>query len=308
MTSPDPSLLRFRQQALADGFSDAELARLLRSGRWARLRRGAYLPGAPPPDLVARHLLLVHAATRALRRPAVVSHQSAAVLLGLPLWNVRLAQVHITRPPGASTDVRRSLRCHVGRLKDDDVVTVDGIRCTGPVRTVLDLARSLRFESAVVATDAALHRRSIGHDELRTRLFDLAGLPGSRAAARVVAFADGRSESVGESRSRVLLHAGGLTPTVLQLPIRSSAGAFLGRVDFAWVKRRVVGEFDGRIKYGRLLRPGQDPGDAVFEEKRREDAIREEGWRVVRWTWGDLAVRGLVQQRVHRALERASLS
>jgi hypothetical protein len=66
----------------------------------------------------------------------------------------------------------------------------------------------------------------------------------------------------------------------------------------------VVGEFDGRVKYGRLLRPGQGPGDAVFEEKRREDAIRDEGWGVVRWTWGDLVVPERLDQRVRRALQR----
>ena len=49
-----------------------------------------------------------------------------------------------------------------------------------------------------------------------------------------------------------------------------------------------MGEFDGRIKYGRLLRPGQQAGDAVFEEKRREDAIRDEDWGVVRWVWSEL--------------------
>jgi hypothetical protein len=48
-----------------------------------------------------------------------------------------------------------------------------------------------------------------------------------------------------------------------------------------------VAEFDGRMKYGRLLRPGQEAGDAVFDEKRREDAIPDESWGVVRWTWGN---------------------
>src|SRR3712207_8138753 len=36
--------------------------------------------------------------------------------------------------------------------------------------------------------------------------------------------------------------------------------------------------FRSKVKYGRLLKPGQDPGDAVFEEKRREDAMRGEDW------------------------------
>ena len=58
--------------------------------------------------------------------------------------------------------------------------------------------------------------------------------------------------------------------------------------DFAWPEQRTVGEFDGKIKYGRLRKPGQTAGDVVFDEKLREDAIRAQGWEVVRWTWADL--------------------
>ena len=76
--------------------------------------------------------------------------------------------------------------------------------------------------------------------------------------------------------------------------------------DVAWEADRVVGEFDGRMKYGRLLRPGQDPGEAVFEEKRREDAIRDEGWDVVRWTWPDLKDAQRLGERVQRARSRGS--
>jgi len=65
------------------------------------------------------------------------------------------------------------------------------------------------------------------------------------------------------------------------------------------------GEFDGRIKYGRLLRPGQDAGDAVFAEKVREDAIRDTGLRVVRWVWHELDSLGDVVERVWRAFAAA---
>ena len=86
------------------------------------------------------------------------------------------------------------------------------------------------------------------------------------------------------------MHRWGLAPSALQFEVRRRSGGLVGRTDFAWEDRGVLGEFDGRVKYGRLLRPGQDPGDAVFEEKRREDAIRDEGWGVVRWVWSDLNV------------------
>lgn len=174
---------------------------------------------------------------------------------------------------------------------------------TGIVRTLLDLARVLPFEPSVALLDGALFRRVVDPAALAEGLAGTERMPGARAAARAVRFADGPSESVGESRSRVLLHRLGLAPSVLQLAVRREDGVFVGCADFGWEGERVLGEFDGRVKYGRLLRPGQSPGDAVFEEKRREDALRDEDWRVVRWTWADLTP-SLLGPRVHRVLER----
>ncbi len=304
-TSPDPAVpLHLRRQAVRDGWSDDELGRLVRSGELARLRRGAYVDRLLPEDPAIRHGLLIRATLAGLRRSAVVSHQSAAVLHGLPLWDVGLDQVHVTRRPPASQDTGRLLRCHVARLRDDEIEEIDGIPVTSPVRTALDLARSLPHEAAVVALDAALGRKLLRPDELRERLFDLAGTPGSRAAARAVEFADGRSESVGESRSRVLLHRWGVGPSTLQFEIHGGDGALIARTDFAWEEHELVGEFDGKVKYGRLLRPGQEPGDAVFEEKRREDAVRAEGWGVARWVWADLGTGHRLAARLRRAFDR----
>jgi hypothetical protein len=112
----ESALLRMRRDAVPLGYSDDELARLARSGLWSRLRRGAYVEGDIPTDPLERHRLLVTATVSGLRRPAVVSHQSAAALLGLPLWGVRLDRVHVTRTPPAAQDRSRVLHCHVARL------------------------------------------------------------------------------------------------------------------------------------------------------------------------------------------------
>jgi hypothetical protein len=296
--------LHLRRDVVPEGRSDDELTRLVRTHAWTRVRRGAYVDGPLPAHEVARHALLVAATMATLRRPAVVSHQSAAVLMGFPLWGVALDHVHITRRPPASSQATGPLRAHVARLRDDEVITVGGLAVTDPTRTVLDLARSLPFDSAVVAVDGALNGKLVSAEVIRRRLTDLAGTRGSRHAARVIAFADARSESVGESRSRVVLADLGLTPSGLQHQVWSTDGEFLGRADFAWEEAGVLGEFDGRVKYGRLLRPGQAAGDVVFEEKRREDAMRDAGWEMVRWTWRDLATPEELGNRVTRAHER----
>jgi hypothetical protein len=116
---------------------------------------------------------------------------------------------------------------------------------------------------------------------------------------------DSRSESAGESVSRVRIVTDGLPVPEPQVEIFTRDGVFVARVDFCWKDRRTVGEFDGKIKYGRLLKPGQRIEEVVYEEKKREDAIRDLGWMVVRWTWDDLHRPGVLHDRIRRAFARA---
>ncbi len=219
-----PPVPVLRRRLLAEGWSDDELARARRSGTMARVRRGAYVDGALPTPGALRHRLLVQPTLADLRRDAVVSHESAAVLHGLPTWGLRLARVHVTRRPPASSDVGRTLRCHVARLAEDETAAVDGIAVTGVARTVLDLARAVPFEVAVVALDGALALQLTSPGELRAGLGRIAGTRGARAAARAVAFADGRRGSVGGSRSRVLLHRLGCRPVDCSTPCAPPTG------------------------------------------------------------------------------------
>jgi hypothetical protein len=121
------------------------------------------------------------------------------------------------------------------------------------------------------------------------------GRVGTPAARRVVALADARSESPGESRSRFRMYLASLPDPATQWEVPGLPF----RADFAWPEHGVVGEFDGRIKYGRPLRPGQDLGEVLWEEKRREDLIRSTGLTVVRWVWSDLADGSMVARLAH---------
>jgi hypothetical protein len=123
----------------------------------------------------------------------------------------------------------------------------------------------------------------------------------------VVDFGDGRSESPGESLSRVALARLGLPAPALQFEVHDGSGLLVGRADFGWEEQRTLGEFDGKVKYGRLLRPGQLSEDVVYQEKRREDALRDLGWQVVRWSWADLKDAAMIADRLWRAFSRTGL-
>jgi hypothetical protein len=213
----------------AAGYDKNAVRRMVRAGTLTRLCRGAYTD-REPDDAPARHRLLVRAALGELADGAVASHVSAAVLHGLPTWGLRLERAHVTfaRRSGGRRDDR--LYVHTAPLDPGDVVVVDGVPVTSAARAVVDIARTAAFESAVAVADAALRlgaRRverpaaglrdpGVTRPELDAALWQATGWPGVPDARRVVAFADARAESVGESRSRVAIALAGLPPPQLQ--------------------------------------------------------------------------------------------
>jgi hypothetical protein len=127
MTDPPEHLddLLLRRDALTTGRSDGELARLVRAGGLSRLRRGAYLDSVLPATAAHRHRVLIRATMAGLRRPAVVSHQSAAVLHDLPLWGAPLDRIHLDAALHIGALTHGALR---ERLFDSRALRAAGVR------------------------------------------------------------------------------------------------------------------------------------------------------------------------------------
>ena len=70
----------------------------------------------------------------------------------------------------------------------------------------------------------------------------------------------------------------GLPTPELQRQVLGPAGQLVARVDFLWDEHQTIGEFDGKIKYGCLLKPGRRIEGVIFDEKLREDAVRDLGF------------------------------
>ena len=172
---------------------------------------------------------------------------------------------------------------------------------TSLARTVADLARTLPLDQAVAAGDAAA-RQGLPAPAVVEVLETCRGWPGVGGAPRAAHPLDGRSESPGESCSRVRMHEAGLPAPIPQYEVFDDRGHLVGRADFGWEEQRVLGEFDGRVKYGRLLQPGQAVEEVVYREKLREDALRDLDWRMVRWTWADVFPGQVLVARLSRAL------
>jgi len=165
-------------------------------------------------------------------------------------------------------------------------------------RTFVDL--SLGW--AVAAGDAAL-RIGMPLDDVAAQLESAKQRHGASVARAATRLLDPRSASAGESLSRVVFFEEGLPMPELQVGLYDGSRK-IATVDFLWREQGTVGEFDGEFKYGRLLAPGQTSADAVFKEKRREDAVRDLGLQMARWVWQEIFERSQLVRRVERSFRR----
>lgn len=213
----------------------------------------------------------------------VASHESAALVHDLPLFDLPPYAV-ATRQWGAWRGGADG-RVRIGPLPPHHVCEVSGIPVTVLPRTVVDLARSASVRSAVVVGDAAL-RRSIDRPALLEMLNEISEWADLGRARAVVDFLDRRAESALESLSRVIFHEYGVPPPEPQYEI--DLGSRLCRVDFYWKDFNTIGEADGRVKYTGELDPSRSPEEVVWEEKLREDDLRDSGRKMVRWTYNQM--------------------
>lgn len=215
---------------------------------------------------------------------AVISHRSAAVLLGI-FESGRLVEVTTPRTDRrtcAGVIVHRSVE-----LPRADVTTVHAIPVTTPVRTLIDLASVLEPDALEEALDAALRMKLLAVARLRWRL-DAIGGSGrhgtsdlrSLLAARAPATANAQSPL--ETRVARMLRQAGLPDPVKQFEIRDSA-RLIAIVDFAYPDRLVAIEADSyRWHTGRRR---------FDHDLARRNALTALGWRVIHVTSTDLAAR-----------------
>lgn len=298
----DDDILRTCASLRDEGLGPRDIDRLLARGELTRVRRSIYAEPAELDDRDA-HARLVRATMPLTHPETVASHMSAAVLHGLPVQFEDLTHVHATREGPGHGRKGSVLWLRNARLPEAERTSVGDVAVTTLERTAFDLARNLSFEWGVIVMDAAL--RAGADRALLTEMLDQRRRwRGSVMARRVLAFADAKAESPTESLSRVQMMRLGIPRPTLQYQVVLD-GQVVARTDFGWPDLRTVGEADGREKYGRLLRPDQEPADAVMAEKRREERIRQAGYWVTRWGWQEACNRAVLGSQLRRAFAHA---
>ncbi|MER7482473.1 hypothetical protein ABTX60_33375 [Streptomyces sp. NPDC126510] len=238
-------------RALESGWPARGLTRALRAEGWGRLQAGAWLEPGRAADLPTR-LRAVQLLTPRL----VVSHRSAAAL-----WHIETLTPAV-KAPLEFLDPDRSFR---GKAKGvcvrrmflapEDVALRHGLRVTSPVRTLVDLLRSLPRDDALVALESAVTYRRAGS----ARRAPLAGLDavaaalahpsrGSTKPRRWLDLCDPRAGSPAETVARLRMADTGLRP-------ESQVELFtpLGRrvvLDFLFWREGLAVEIEGYAYHG----------------------------------------------------------
>lgn len=295
------------------GYDGRVLSALVDQGTLVRLRRGIYTMADEHQVRSVRdaHVLATRQAVEGLGEGYAASHDSALLVhrivtdaLDLPDGRLDLDVSHVARVGGATSRRRNRIQVHREALDAADVVTVDGLATVRPELAAAQVMTCRPLAVGAVAASGWLascrqdaHARGTAYDEadakatLTAVLDGLGRRPGVRTARHAVEIADGRCDSVAEVLVLLTCWQYGVPRPETQRTVDLLNGRW-AEVDFLWPDVRMVLEFDGKGKYedglapdGRVIRSGKQK---LWAEKKREDALRELRYHVVRIDWQDV--------------------
>lgn len=280
------------------------LRRAERSGSILRLHKGWY---AAPPPRDARQLFVAQARARARGHDgrAVVGHEAALLVHGLPV---------LRGPDEAPPEVQLMFVSGGRHRRRNGVVMTPRVGPPWAVAAGWDTVHpALAVVQAglsdprlvTVSGSAALREQLCTDQQLAEAANSMVGCSGIGPARAALTWASALHESPAESLGAHAFGTLGIR-VIPQFAIPGSEAYTPSgepwRADLRVHGRPVLIEIDGMSKY--------TAPSVLRDEKRREDAIRQMGWEVVRLTWAQLlrphSIPSLIEAAETRARRRAA--
>jgi hypothetical protein len=234
---------------------------------------------APAPHTWHQALYI---ATLASGSAGVGSHRSAAAMHGVDGVEKSVLEVSVLR--GVRLRIPGVIVHQVSvPIPPEDIVEIDGIRCTSFARTLVDLASVVAPRALERAVDD-FERRGFSLtwlEQVATRLHR----PGQRGTKRILAEVDRRRQrgqvrgSWFEKLVEECLSSNALPPLAQQHEIRDGVGRFICRVDLAIPDVKLAIEC-----HSRSFHTGTH---AELVDQRRENRAMLEGWQFLYLGWAD---------------------
>jgi very-short-patch-repair endonuclease len=259
------------------GFPDGRIESWARHGRIHRVSRGVYLVAGGHLDERGR----IQAAVLVCGRGAVVSHRSAAFLLGIGERSPKVVDLISPNQRGRQID---GIRAHdVPHPAASELVRVQGIPCTSAARTIVDLAGTYGQAQMRETFERAATRKVLDLEEIDAILAAGPRRRGAPCLRRVIEewrpvvettnYKDVRS--LFEAKLLPLVAAARLPMPQVNALVRTEEEVF--EVDLLWPRERFIVEADSRLHH---------TNEVAFERDRHRDrellAIHH---TVLRITW-----------------------
>lgn len=259
--------------AKRSGQTKRQLEKEHESGRLRRVRRGvSVVNGAPQTwrQQVRAVLLACHDETAAALWTALRLLGGSCDHDGIDVLGPLDRQVTL-----------EGVTCHrSGLLEDGDIVLRDGMRCTSPLRTVIDLSGPMSVSELGDVVDDFLRRKLLKLEDLRERVDRLRPAPG-RSVAKLRRVLTRRlpgydaGESALEARIMRVINRYGIPRPTQQHRVRFGDRRY--RLDFAWPDRRVYLEGNG-FGFHSLTTD-------LDRDARRQNDLVADGWLPIEITW-----------------------
>jgi predicted transcriptional regulator of viral defense system len=157
------------KQALAAGYSEQAQYHNAKVGNWVREYRGIYrLARYPKSDWANLMMWQLWSRNRLDDPQGVYSHETALSLYDIS--DVMPARLHMRVPRGfdRSGEIPPVLVLHRGDLSLEDIGTIEGIRLTRPVRTIIDVISEATLSPDLIrqSIDQAIERGLFTFDQL----------------------------------------------------------------------------------------------------------------------------------------------
>ncbi len=257
------------------GLTPSAVRQRAEAGRLHRLHRGVYAVGHR--EIGHRGELL--AALMACGAGSVISHLSAAALLGLRDRSPTLIDTIVPGQAGRKINGVRPHRCR--GLGPGEVIRCDGVPCTTPSRTLVDLAGMLSRKSLQRAVGQAAVLRSLDITAIDAAMTYGRGRRGVTQLREIIEpwrTEDSKLPLVRSTLEAMLLPlivSEGLPRPLCNHKLR--VGDEEIEVDLYWPEQRLVVESDGYASHGTKAAFERDP--------RRDQDLLLNDYRVARFTW-----------------------
>jgi hypothetical protein len=261
------------RDAMTDaGLDSRDLQWLVTQGFLRRPIKGVYVVASVPDSIELRCAclrLVVPPDAVIVDRHAGWLHGAEMVLA--PNEHLDLAPITAFLPPGRR--LRNTLADSGERqLRGDDIVEVNGLRVTTPIRTAWDLGRNRWTERSLSSMDQMLRLGAFSKEELIAGVPRFRGMRWVTVLRTMVTYVDGRAESPPESVLRLRWIEVNLPTPTPQFEVRAD-GEFLARLDLANDDMRMGAEYDGAEWHS-------SPEQQAHDRQRRQLCEDRAGWLI----------------------------